>query len=122
MKKKVDKKIARYWAMKPIVYRHFKSMRFSQYSDRNGWMKQKISIVLASEVGNEQDQEHLYLDFFEVRNLQIQQPETSNVVLSPVEILPGYSLPQIESRYLVRDPEQKEFLWFECGDFEAWIQ
>ena len=120
MTKIVDEKIARYWAMKPIVYGVLKSLTLSQYLDSNGWVKQQVTVVLAKDLENHE--ELLHLTFYEVRNCQIQQPWTTNIVLCPVEILPGYSLPQIESEYLVRDPEQERILWFECGDFEARMQ
>lgn len=117
MTQAVDDKISEYYALKPTEYTLLESLTIRQGFGATGIMQQSLSIVLCKDSGDSNTK--LSLDFIGVRRLEIKQPELSQITLSHVEILPGYSLPQVESEYLVRDPEQERILRFECGDFEA---
>lgn len=77
-------------------------------------MTQYLSVVLSKRFSGEK----LSLTFAGVRKLEIKQPLLSEIVFW-IEILNGDELPNIESNYLVRDPEQERVLFFECVDFEV---
>lgn len=112
-----EEKVAAYYAIKPTQYKMLKSLTISQSLGVNGYMEQRLSLVLEYE--QKDHPECLYMDFWGVTGLQIEQPATSHIVLPLVEIVLGKNLPDFEGTYLVRDPEQTRFLWFVCRDFCA---
>lgn len=116
----VDSKISEYYALRPTAYTSLESLTIRQGFGPSGVLEQYLSIALCKDGGDSDTR--LLLEFAGVRRLEIRQPELSQITLPHVEILPGYSLPHINSEYLVRDPEQERILWFECRDFEARIQ
>ena len=113
-------KICNYYELKPTHFPVVGSLSFLQAIGNAGACEQILSLIMQKEFGNSDVQ--LHITFYGVRNLVFQQPPWSLISIGHMEILLGSELPKIESNYLVRDPEQERIIWFECRDFEAFIE
>ncbi len=109
--------IGEYYRLQPTQFTKLQSLMITQGIRRNGICEQSLSLVLSKELDS--DGPKLYLSFRGVRNLTFQQPEWSEISIGHLEILAGSEIPNLSSRYLVRDPEQERIVWFECSDFDA---
>ncbi len=110
----IQNQLERYYTYKPVEFNILEALTLSQKFDSTGTMSQALSVVLSHKsTGNK-----LLLTFTGVRKLEFKQPTLSQITFW-IEILDGRELPMVESRYLVRDPEQERVLFFERADFEV---
>jgi len=112
-----EDKIAAYYRLMPTEYPFLSSFTIRQAMGIRGVMEQSVTIVLNK--SHDDDTRSLRVEFFGVRQLEIRQPELSQISLPHLEILSAIDLPQVQGRYLVRDPEQGRIVWFACSDFLA---
>jgi hypothetical protein len=120
MIKKKDKIDNYYSCLRPTQYSVVVCLTLTQEIGDEGICEQNMSLIMQKEFG--EAGACLQLKFFGVRNLVLQQPPWSLVSIGHIEILLGSECPNIESNYLVRDPEQERIIWFECRDFDACVE
>lgn len=77
-------------------------------------MEQQVQLVLG--LDETLQGEMLYLDFVGVRDLRINQPEWSLIVISLLEIVESQILDCPQGVFAVADPEEG-FISFLCRDF-----
>ena len=112
--------ITAYYALKPAQYSVLASLTLSQGLDDAGVCEQSLSLLMQQEFGRSGP--CLHLEFHGVRNLMLQQPELSLMSIGHIQISAGSEGPNIQSKYLVRDPEQERVIWFECRDFVSYVE
>lgn len=117
---KFKSKVRGYYELNPTRYPVVASIAITQGLAFEGACEQTVSMVLEHQLGDPGAKLHLH--FHGVRDLVVQQPASSLISIGHVEILCGAEFPGIQSNYLVRDPEQERVLWFECRDFDAYVE
>jgi len=115
-----EKKIASYYSLSPTKYGTLRRLTLSQAGGPDCVFEQHVSVVLACDTDSGGN--CLRIDFTGVRNLVIRQPDWSLIVIAHIEILVGRDIPNVFSKFLVRDPDQERVLWFECADFHAAVE
>ena len=111
--------VEEYYRLQPTSYTTLRSLQLTQTSGPAGVCEQRLSIVLSKDINPEDT--CLHTEFHGVRNLQLNQPDWSLISIGHLEIVVGRDIPDINSNYLVRDPEQERILWFECREFTAFV-
>jgi hypothetical protein len=110
-------KIMEYIDLNPRQFRVLKSLCVTQGVDSAiGVMEQQIHLVLA--LNETYRGQMLYLDFVGVRDLRINQPEWSLVVIPYLEITESPTPGSFQGPITVLDPEEG-IIVFTCRDFLA---
>jgi hypothetical protein len=109
-------KIMEYIDLNPRQFRVLKSLCVTQGFDSAGVMEQQVQLVLASD--ETYRGQMLYLDFVGVRDLRINQPEWSLVVIPYLENTESPTSGRFQAPITVLDPEEG-IIVFSCRDFLA---
>jgi hypothetical protein len=113
-----DEKIREYYALRPTDYYVVRSISLNQSISSSGEYEQSLSIVLQKELANSKN--CLYLEFYAVRKLVLQQTDWSRFSIGHIEILAPTEVPAGGNNFMVRDPEQERTIMFECRDFDVY--
>lgn len=111
-------KIDRYYELSPTQYSVVETLLLKQGFDSDNVMKQSLSIVMKKPLDHP-SKEVMYLDFFGIRNLELNQPDWSLISIPHIEIVLGIDVPNCAEQYYVRDPSQERVIRFSCEDFRV---
>jgi hypothetical protein len=115
-----DALISEYYRLSPTHFVVLRSLSITQGISSHGICEQSLSVIFAK--ATDVEDAKLYLSFRGVRNLVFQQPEWSQISIGHLEILSGNEVANVCGRYLVRDAEQEQIIWFECNDFDFHVE
>lgn len=115
----LESKVREYYQLRPTDYSVVRHITLSQGAGPGGVFEQRLSLVLQRQPGS--TVANLYLEFYGVQKLVLQQPMRSLLSIGHIEIRVGRGASNDSSNFIVLDPEQEEVLRFECRDFEAHI-
>ena len=115
----LESKVREYYKLRPTDYSVVRQITLSQGAGPGGVFEQRLSVVLQRRPGSAVA--NLYLEFYGVQKLMLQQPMRSLLSIGHIEIRVGGAASNGSNNFIVIDPEQEQVIRFECRDFEAHI-